>query len=155
MLFRSADAAAVAAIDASIDIARSAPPDTVAEAWQLHHWSPYVLHGAPRVRCGDTWRARSTRERTMRGGLCEAVLGRIAWDRRDSAERGANRPCGPLIEWKGLPRPRCLLVAAGAQNGREGGSVKLYERHHGIFTDHTHAISSAMQVCGMGPDHEG
>ena len=45
-----ADAAAVAAIDASIDIARSAPPDTVAEAWQLHHWSPYVLHGAPRVR---------------------------------------------------------------------------------------------------------
>ena len=45
-----ADAAAVAAIDASIDVARSAPPYTVAEAWQLHHWSPYVLHGAPRVR---------------------------------------------------------------------------------------------------------
>jgi CHAT domain-containing protein len=45
-----ADAAAVAAIDANIDIAKSAPPDTVAEAWQLHHWSPYVLHGAPRVR---------------------------------------------------------------------------------------------------------
>ena len=63
--------------------------------------------------------------------------------------------CSSDLEWKGLLGSRCLLVAAGAQNGREGGSVKLYERHHGIFTGHTHAISSVMQVRGTGPDHEG
>jgi hypothetical protein len=56
---------------------------------------------------------------------------------------------------KGLRRPRCLLVAAGTQNGREGGSVKLYERHHAIFTGLMDAILSVVQVCVRGPDHAG
>ena len=60
----------------------------------------------------------------MRGGLGEAVLGRIAWDRRDSAVRGANRPCGPLIEWKRLFGSRCPFAAAGAQNGRKRGGCE-------------------------------
>jgi hypothetical protein len=44
------DARALDALGRSIEMARAAPMAEITELWQLHHWSPYVLHGAPRVR---------------------------------------------------------------------------------------------------------
>ena len=38
------------ALGESIRIASEASPHEITELWQLHHWSPYVLHGAPQVR---------------------------------------------------------------------------------------------------------
>ena len=49
MLPDGADGPALAAVDSKINEAIGAPPEAISEAWQLHHWSPYVLHGAPRV----------------------------------------------------------------------------------------------------------
>lgn len=43
------DAQALEALETSTEMMRGAPPSEIAELWQLHHWSPYVLHGAPRV----------------------------------------------------------------------------------------------------------
>jgi hypothetical protein len=43
------DQKALDALTAFIDHFRQLPTDAVTDLWELHHWSPYVLHGAPQV----------------------------------------------------------------------------------------------------------